>query len=82
MLTDNIVKFTSDLFLVYLKKNKSLCEATGSVWDEIVAQCRCPCLLILGWIGKSSTSVIFSQNFEIAAATKWLIVSVLPMSLN
>lgn len=69
-------------FFLFLFKKKNIYEAAGSVRDEIVIQCRCLCLFILQWIGKSSTSLIFSQSFEIAAAAKWLIVSALPMSLS
>lgn len=62
MLNDNIVRLTGDFFLVSLFYffGKSLYEAACSMRDEIVVQCRCLCLLILGWIEKSSPALVFS----------------------
>lgn len=55
-------------FILFFKRKPNLC-----VRDEIVLQCDVPM-----FVGKFSTSQIFSQSFEIAAAANWLMVSTLP----
>lgn len=82
MLIDNVVRRTCDFSLKNKLKKESLCMTLQVLCRKRLVLCRCLCLFIPGYVGKFSTSLVFSQRFEIAAAAKWLIVSALPMSLR